>query len=197
MANTPIKELIKQFGYIKHNLEIEVETKRAEFNYQLNKRKVKFERVLHQAHKKLKTGSLSYLFNANPLIIITTPLIYVLIVPLLLLDLFVSLYQSICFPIYKVKKIKRSDYIVIDRHKLGYLNIIEKIGCMYCGYANGLLSYVGEIASMTEQYFCPIKHARRVKNPHDRYWHFIDYGDANGYMCDLKTHRDQVKNKHN
>jgi len=106
MANTPLKELIKQFGYIKHNLEIEVETKRAEFNYQLNKRKVKFERVLHQAHKKLKTGSLSYLFNANPLIIITTPLIYVLIVPLLLLDLFVSLYQSICFPIYKVKKLK-------------------------------------------------------------------------------------------
>ena len=152
---------------------------------------------MHQAHKKLKTGSLSYLFNANPLIIITTPLIYVLIVPLLLLDLFVSLYQSICFPIYKVKKIKRSDYIVIDRHKLGYLNIIEKIGCMYCGYANGLLSYVGEIASMTEQYFCPIKHARRVKNPHDRYWHFIDYGDANGCMCDLKTHRDQVKHKHN
>ena len=193
MPNSAIQDLIDQFNQIKKNLETDVESKRKQFNYQFNKKRIIFERVLLKAHKRLKTGSLRYLFNANPLTIITAPLIYMLIVPLLLLDLFVSLYQSICFPIYKVKKIKRSDYIVIDRHKLGYLNIIEKIGCMYCGYANGLLSYVGEIASITEQYFCPIKHARKVKNPHDRYWHFIDYGDADTYIDQLKEQRNKIK----
>ncbi|CAC9599725.1 hypothetical protein [uncultured Gammaproteobacteria bacterium] len=134
-----------------------------------------------------------YLFNANPLIIITAPIIYSLIVPLLLLDLFAFLYQAVCFPVYKVQKIKRSDYIVIDRHKLGYLNIFEKINCIYCGYANGLLSYVGELASMTEQFWCPVKHARKVKNPHDRYWDFIDYGDADAYIGNLKEQQNKVK----
>ncbi len=195
MSSKPLKELIKQFDYIKHNLEIEVETKRSEFNYQLNKRKVKFENALHKAHKELKTGSLSYLFNANPLFIITTPVIYSLIFPLLLLDLFAFVYQLLCFPVYKIKRLKRSDYIIIDRHKLGYLNIFEKFNCVYCGYANGLLSYVGELASITEQYWCPVKHARQIKNPHDRYWHFIDYGDADGYVCDLGAHRNIVKNQ--
>jgi len=177
MPNSAIQDLIDQFNQIKKNLETDVESKRKQFNYQFNKKKKK---------KKKKKG---YLFNANPLTIITAPLIYILIVPLLLLDLFVSLYQAICFPVYKVQKIKRSDYIAIDRHKLGYLNTIEKIGCMYCGYANGLLGYVGEIASITEQYFCPIKHARKVKNPHDRYWNFIDYGDADGYVCRLDSQK--------
>ncbi len=193
MPNSTIQDLIDQFNQIKKNLEIDVESKRKQFNYQFNKKRIIFERTLLKAHKKLKTDSLRYLFNANPLVIITTPFIYILIVPLLLLDLFVSLYQAICFPVYKVQKIKRSDYIVIDRHKLGYLNTIEKIGCIYCGYANGLLSYVGEIASMTEQYFCPIKHARKVKNPHDRYWDFVDYGDADAYVGNLKEQRNKVK----
>ena len=193
MSSTTLKELIEQFNNIKEGLEKEVEIKRSAFNYQLNKRKVSFELVLHQTHKKLKTGVLSYILNANPLFVITAPIIYIMIIPLLLLDLFAFLYQFICFPLYKMQKIKRSDYVVIDRHKLGYLNFFEKFNCVYCGYANGLLSYVGELASITEQYWCPIKHARMVKNPHDRYWSFIDYADADAYVCDLKTHRNKAK----
>ncbi len=193
MINTSLKNLIEQYELIKENLEKEVELKRQEFNYQLNKKKVSIESALHQAHKRLKTGSWKYLINANPLLVITAPIIYILIVPLIILDIFAFAYQLICFPIYKIEKIKRSDYIVIDRHKLGYLNIFEKVNCVYCGYANGLLSYVGELASLTEQYWCPIKHARKVTNPHDRYWNFIDYADADAYVCDLESHRDRVR----
>lgn len=191
MPNTTAKDLIDQFNQIKQKLENEVEQKRTQFNYQFNKNKVSFESSLRLAHKKLKTGPLRYLFGANPLYIITAPVIYAMIVPLLLLDLFASLYQYSCFPIYKIKKIKRSDYIVVDRHKLGYLNIFEKFNCVYCGYANGLLSYVGELASLTEQHWCPIKHASKVNNPHDRYWGFIDYGDADGYVCQLDAHKNK------
>lgn len=193
MSGTTLQDLIDQFNQIKQKLETDVELKREKFSYEMSKNKVIFEKTLHNAHKKLKTGSLSYLFNANPVFVITAPIIYSMIVPLVVLDFFAYLYQTICFPIYKIKKIKRSDYVVVDRHKLGYLNFFEKINCMYCGYANGLLSYVGEIASLTEQYWCPIKHASKVKNPHDKYWHFGDYGDADAYLEGLNKHRENIK----
>ena len=193
MSNTALQELIKQFNQIKQKLEIDVEQKRQNFSYTLRKNRVMFEKTLHRAHRQLKKGALSYLFNANPAYVITAPIIYAMILPLIVLDIFASIYQFVCFPIYKIKKIKRSDYVAVDRHKLGYLNIFEKINCVYCGYANGLLRYVGEITSLTEQYWCPIKHARRVKNPHERYWAFNDYGDAQGYLIDLKKHREQLK----
>jgi hypothetical protein len=49
---------------------------------------------------------------------------------------------------------------------------------MYCDYANGLMSIAREIVARTEQFWCPIKHARRVLGAHDRYHTFADYGDA-------------------
>jgi hypothetical protein len=36
---------------------------------------------------------------------------------------------------------------------------IEKINCAYCSYANGAIASVREMASRTEIYWCPIKHA--------------------------------------
>jgi hypothetical protein len=64
---------------------------------------------------------------------------------------------------------------------LAYLNTIEKVGCIYCSYANGLLALISEIAARTEQHFCPIKHAHRLARPHSRYPNFLPYGDAAAY----------------
>ena len=69
---------------------------------------------------------------------------------------------------------RTGDDLVFDRHRLGYLNAIEKVHCVYCGYANGLVAYAREIAARTEQYFCPIKHAAPIAAPHDRYHLFAD-----------------------
>jgi hypothetical protein len=79
-------------------------------------------------------------------------LIDALVLPLVLVDLFTTLYQRVCFPVYGIGRVRRDDYVIIDRHLLGYLNLLEKLHCVYCGYAR-------EFASRTEQYFCPIKHA--------------------------------------
>lgn len=62
---------------------------------------------------------------------------------------------------------------------------LEKFNCIYCGYGNGLAAYAKEIIARTEQYWCPIKHATHVKDPHSRYHHFFEYGDAEGYANDL------------
>jgi len=97
------------------------------------------------------------------------PLICALVVPFLLLDLSVAIYQWVCFPIYGIPKVRRRDYIIFDQGRLAYLNAIEKVGCVFCSYANGLLAYIAEIAARTEQRFCPIKHARPAVQPHSRY----------------------------
>jgi hypothetical protein len=71
---------------------------------------------------------------------------------------------------------------VIDRQSLSYLNPIEKLNCVYCGYFNGLIAYVQEIAARTEQYWCPIKHARKLNILHSRYYKFLEYGDCRDYQ---------------
>lgn len=111
----------------------------------------------------------------------TAPIIWSVLLPFALVDLAVSIYQGICFPIYGIPKVQRRDYLLFDRHRLSYLNAIEKLNCKYCAYANGILGYVAEVAARTEQYWCPIKHALRVKSMHSRYKNFFDYGDAENY----------------
>ena len=62
-------------------------------------------------------------------------------VDFLLMDLFVTTYQAVCFPIYGIPKVRRSDYLVFDREDLPYLNAIEKFNCFYCSYGNGGAAY--------------------------------------------------------
>ena len=69
----------------------------------------------------------------------------------------------------------------MDRSHLRYLNSMEKLNCVYCGYFNGLIAYVQEIAGRTEQHWCPINHALRMKTMHSRFQYFPDYGDAEQY----------------
>ncbi|MCA1746451.1 MAG: hypothetical protein LC655_02045, partial [Bacteroidales bacterium] len=71
----------------------------------------------------------------------TLPFIYMTVFPLIFMDLWVELFHRVCFPFYRIAYVKRREYIKIDRHKLKYLNILQKINCVYCGYANGLVKY--------------------------------------------------------
>ncbi|MEW6320658.1 MAG: hypothetical protein AB1635_06175 [Acidobacteriota bacterium] len=146
-------------------------------------------RDLRRYHRRFRQSVPSYLFDGSLLNLATAPVIYSLAVPLVLLDVWVTLYQWVCFPIYRIDRVPRRAYFVIDRHLLGYLNLIEKFNCVYCGYANGLLAYVREIAARTEQYWCPIKHGRRIRQPHSHYRNFVPYGDAEAYRARLPALR--------
>ena len=134
-------------------------------------------------HRLLRTSLWKHIRGATWPVILSAPLLYACGLPLLLLDLFVTIYQAVCFPIYGVEKVRRADYLIFDRGKLAYLNAIEKVGCVYCSYANGLLAYIKEIAGRTEKRFCPIKHAGPVQQPHSQYQHFFPYGNAPAYRA--------------
>src|SRR5690606_38505860 len=114
---------------------------------------------------------------------------YMIIFPAVLFDAFATVYQAVCFPVYGIPKVHRRDHIIIDRHRLRYLNGIEKLNCAYCGYLNGLLGYISEMAGRTERYWCPIRHARPGRSRHSQESAFLDYGDAEGYRTRLKDIR--------
>ncbi len=109
---------------------------------------------------------------------IVAPFIYAVLIPLALLDLMATLYQNVAFRLWQIPRVPRHEYLIIDRQYLAYLNWVQKINCMYCGYATGVLAYVMEIASETEQYWCPIKHAQRIHATHHRYKDFAEYGEG-------------------
>ena len=69
--------------------------------------------------------------------------------------------------------------------------MIEKFNCLYCSYANGVAAYVREVAARTEQYWCPIKHARRLKDSHQSYPRFFEHGDGEAYRQGLERLRRQ------
>ena len=163
-----ISNLLGKIRELEEELETELAKKRDELRFSIHDRKIRFEKEIIEEHRKLKTSLLSYLVQSELKHVLIAPIIYSLILPFLLLDFFVSLYQAICFPIYGIPKARRRDFIVFDRHHLAYLNLIEKINCAYCSYGNGLIAYVGEIAGRTEQYWCPIKHASRILGSHSR-----------------------------
>lgn len=141
------------------------------------------------AHQRLKRNLFRWIVTDRPQNLLTGPFIYAMIVPMVLLDLTVTLYQAASFPNYRIAKVQRGDYVAFDRSSLGYLNWFERLHCEYCAYANGLLAYASEITARTEQYFCPIKHARKVLGTHARYQRFLDYGAAEQYHQKLEQFR--------
>ncbi len=187
--NPLITTLTEKIQALESELEAELAKLRAGLRVGLEDGRAVFEEEILRRHRELKRGAFRYILSAKPLVILTAPVIYALIVPLALLDLFITIYQAVCFPVYGIPKVRRRDYLVFDRGHLAYLNVIEKFNCAYCSYGNGLIAYAREIVGRTEQYWCPIKHARRVIGAHARYAKFEDYGDAENYQARLQEHR--------
>jgi hypothetical protein len=183
--DTKLQALIEAIKKLEQELAQEFQKKQAEFSYKVQGKKIRFDQEIRKQHKLIATRISRYLKEAEPQNILTVPFIWACLIPALFMDAIVSLFQAVCFPIYKIPKVKRSSYIVIDRHALSYLNAIEKLNCIYCGYFNGLIAYIREIAGRTEQYWCPIKHARRTSGFHSRYSRFLEYGDAESYRQEL------------
>ncbi len=187
--NDTIEQLLKQITALEDDLRKALSEQQSSVFFQIKGKRVEFEHSIKQTHKRLKRNFFHWLVTDRPQNLITGPIIYAMVIPLIITDLFVSFYQMSCFPIYGIKKVRRADYIIYDRQHLSYLNFIEKFHCSYCAYGSGMIAYVSEIIARTEQYFCPIKHARKILGTHNRYAHFLDYGAAENYQAKLEAYR--------
>lgn len=188
-----VDDLIRKLVQIEAELERKLDERRFALQYRMEEKRAIFEEDVRRRHKLLKTGVIAFLRKSPFAILLISPAIYGLILPLALLDLGVRVLQLICFSTWGIPRIDRSAFVVIDRHRLAYLNGIEKLNCIYCSYANGVIAYAREAASLTEQYWCPIKHALRIRTPHKRYRSFADYGDAEDYRARLAELRAELR----
>jgi hypothetical protein len=190
-----MQELADEIVKLHAELDREIEGRRKELGWHVKQKFIEFERGITLEHRRLRKSIPRYLAQSPLVTYFSVPVIYSLIIPLVLLDLWASAYQAICFRVYRIARVKRADYITFDRRHLAYLNWIEAFNCVYCGYANGVIGYVREIGSRTEQYWCPIKSALRVPDPHRRYYEFLEYGDADGYRARLDKFREQLRSE--
>ena len=185
--------LMEKLRSVEAEIETELAKRREALRFRFENRRIVFEEEVLRVQRAIKVGLARYLRDAHPLIALSAPVIYSLIIPIALADLWVMAYQAICFPIYKIPKVRRRDYLVFDRHHLAYLNTLEKINCAYCSYCNNAIAFIREVAARTEVYWCPIKHARRLLGPHPHYPGFANFGDAEGFHAKLKQMNDGVK----
>ncbi len=190
--NPKISELLARIQHMEAEIELEMKRKRAELQADFEETRVRFEHEVLEQQRRFKTGLLAYILSGSLLTALTAPVIYAVFFPMVLLDLAVTLYQVICFPVYGIARVKRSDYFVFDRSHLAYLNALEKLNCAYCSYGNGLMAYAREVVARTEQYWCPIKHARKIMSTHPYYTGFVDFGDAESYKRELEALRTEL-----
>lgn len=193
MIDKTIHEILEKIRKLEDDLEEELKKRETELSYTIKNGKAHFEEHVIKEGKAKITSSIKYLSSLPFLVILTIPFIWEMIIPVILIDIFVTIYQWVCFPIYKIPKVKRSEYVVMDRHKLFYLDRIEKINCWYCEYFNGVIAYVREVAARTEQFWCPIKHYKTLKERHSRYHNFFEYGDYIEYREELEKRRSNFK----
>ena len=189
MIRNNLNDLLARIQALQEDIEEEYCRAREE----LQERQARLAEEFLRQQKRYRVGLLRFLARSSLPAILIAPVIYAGWILFLLMDLFVTVYQAVCFPVYRIPKVKRSDYLVFDREDLPYLNAIEKFNCFYCSYGNGVAAYAREVAARTEQYWCPIKHARRVKAAHDRYPNFFDFGDAEAYQQGLARLRKQYQ----
>ena len=191
------EDLARQIKTLEKELQAAPEGKEQEFRYRWANGKAIFEKEILSEQRKFKAGLVSYVVHSRIFTIVTAPVVYSGIVPFGLLDLFLAIYQTVCFPAYGIIAVKRGDYLIFDRGRLKYLNLLERLHCVYCSYVNGLCAYATEVAARTEQHWCPIKHARRLRAPHSRYTYFFDYGNAAQYQREIDTVRNDFTDLRN
>jgi hypothetical protein len=188
-----VEEIIAQMNELENELLEEFKKKENQFFYKIENGKAKFRREVIEEGRSKIISSIKYLASFPIAVILTIPFIWSMMIPIVITDIFVTIYQAVCFPIYKIPKVKRKDYVVMDRYDLFYLDRVERINCWYCEYFNGVVAYVREIAARTEQFWCPIKHSRAIRDKHSRYDKFFDFGDYHTYRKNLKNRRSDFK----
>jgi len=187
--NDKIREIVEEIEAMKLKLAEEIAQQESHISYEIKNGYVTFEKEVLARQKENMKNLLTWFGEVPLLHFLAAPIIYGMILPAILFDVLLFVFQQVAFRIFKFTFIKRSDYMHFDHQYLGYLNPIEKLNCLYCSYFNGLMLYASAIAGRTELFFCPIKHAKKVLSQHNYYDEFLSYGDEEEYQKKLKELR--------
>jgi len=190
---TKINALVGEIESLKTKLKEEIAKEERIVAYKIESGRVQFEKSVLEKQRNEMKNLFTYFKEVPFLHLFSAPLVYAMVLPAIILDGMLFIYQQVIFRIYKFKFVKRSDYIVYDRQYLKYLNSLEKLNCMYCSYFNGLMHYASEIAFKSEHYFCPIKHAKKTAYESSAYADFLTYGDEKDFQEKVQAIRDKAQ----
>lgn len=127
--------------------------------------------------KNSRTSNPKFLRHA-----ISTPFIWGMIIPSILLHVGIFIFQAVAFRLYGIDRVRLRSYINFDREKLHYLTLFDKLNCAYCSYVNGVFAYASEVGHRTEYYWCGVKHCNQPNNPAFAYQEkFAAYGSEEEY----------------
>ena len=175
--NQSIKDILEKINKLNRQLSEKYNQLAEKYGFSSAGRRIVFLQEFRKRNKKFKIPTWKYVIPQNIRHLLSMPFIYMMIVPVVILDIFVTIYHLVAFSLYHIPKLKRRDFIVYDRQFLDYLNWIQKIHCLYCTYVNGIFAYAVEVGARTERYWCPVKAAHKPKFHHDWYSEFADYGN--------------------
>ena len=102
-------------------------------------------------------------FPPPPIVLLLTIVTYLALFIFAAMDMYAWIFQNTYFRAHKIPLINRDDYVRVDRHKLNKLTAVQKLNCIYCGYANGVVAYFKAVTNRMEKYSCAIMHARNSK----------------------------------
>lgn len=176
-----IREILAKIEALNNDLREEYDRLSEKYGFYFQQKKIIFLDLFREKNKIKKIPLYQYIIPKNwrhVRYILSMPFIYGMFFPVLFLDICVTVYQYIAFPLYSIPLVKRSDCIIFDRRFLDYLNLLEKINCLYCSYMNGVFAYAVEIGARTERFWCPLKSAHKPRFTHGWYKDFADYGDG-------------------
>ena len=125
--------------------------------------------------------------------ILSIPFIWGMFIFFIVFDIALEIYHQISFRIFQLPRVDRRKYIKIDRHKLNYLSFPDKMRCVYCGYANGVLAYAVKITGDTEEYWCAIQHESDdsfIEPPHQK--DFVEFGDETEFVNRFQNDKESL-----
>lgn len=181
------KEILEKIEALNEALWSESLALAEKYGFVVERKKIRFLEDTKKQHKQYRTPSWQYVIPQRVGHVLSLPFIYMMIVPTVILDVCITLYNHIALPLCGIPRVERSRYMVYDRRFLQYLNMVQKLHCLYCSYVNGVFGYAVEIAARTERYWCPVKAAGKPGYQHRWYEEFADYGNPKEWKEKFNT----------
>ncbi len=144
MGNT-IREILLKMESLNADLKEEYARLSQKYGFSFQKKRIIFLEEFRKRNKSFRFPAWKYAIPTNIRHFFSIPFIYGMIIPTVILDIFLIIYQAAAFRLYRIPLVKRSEYVVFDRRFLDYLNFVQKVNCLYCSYVNGVFAFAVEV----------------------------------------------------
>src|SRR6185436_585928 len=105
---TQIDDLLHHIERLEREIEEDVGRARERWRYRIEAGRIRFDRDVRLAHQRLRQSIPRFIRESSPLNVLAGPVVYSMILPIALLDLWISAYQRICFPVFGISRVRRS-----------------------------------------------------------------------------------------